>query len=82
MSHFAPPACDGCCKENKIIYLGGWPPNLTTDSHVLRNLSRALRGAHDPEKISEIAQRVAEKIKFEKKSTAPLAAKPEVVVVT
>ena len=72
MSNFAPPACDGCCKENKKKLLGGaWPPNLTPDSHVPRNLSRALRVAHDPEKISEIAQRVAEKIEFEKKSSAP-----------
>ena len=39
-------------------------------------------GAHDPEKISEIALTVAEKIEFEKKIWRPLAAKLEVVVVT
>jgi len=39
-------------------------------------------GRHTSEKISEIAQAVAEKIKFEKKYWRPLAAKPEVAVVT
>jgi len=38
--------------------------------------------AHDTEKISEIAQAVAEKIEFQKKLRRPLAAKPEVVLVT
>jgi len=41
------------------------------DPHVPRNLSRALRGAQDHEKISEIALTVAENIEFEKKIGAP-----------
>jgi len=69
-------------KKTKNSLRGAWPPNLTPEPRVPRNLSRARRGAHDPEKISEIGQRVAEKIEFEKKSLAPLAAKPEVGVVT
>jgi len=44
---------------------------LTPDPHVPRNLSSALRGAYDPEKISEIVRTVAEKIEFEKKILAP-----------
>ena len=56
-------------KQNSLR--GAWPPNLTTDSHVPRNLSRAHLGAHDPEKISEIRQRGAEKIEFKKKILAP-----------
>ena len=72
MADFAPQTRDGCCKENKkISFWGAWPPNLTPDSHVPRNLSSALRVAHDPEKISEIASAVAEKIEFEKKFLAP-----------
>ena len=62
--------------------MGASPPNLTPEPHVPRNISRARRGAHDPEKISGIAQAVAEKIEFEKKLWRPLAAKPEVGVVT
>jgi len=48
-----------------------WPKNLTPDPHVPRNLSSALRGAHDAEKISEIPLTVAEKIEFEKKLAPP-----------
>ena len=44
---------------------------MTTDPHDPQNLSSALRVAHDPEKISEIARAVAEKIEFEKKILAP-----------
>jgi len=40
---------------------------LTPDPHVPRNLSRALRAAHNPQKILEIPLTVAEKIEFEKK---------------
>ena len=68
-------------KIKKNSLRGAWPPNLTPDPHDPRNLSRARRGAHDAEKISEIAQRVVEKIEFEKILWRPLAAKPEVVVV-
>jgi len=72
MAYFAPRTRDGCCRENKKFSLGGdWPPNLTPEPHDPRNLSRARREAHDPEKNSEIAQAVAEKIEFEKKSSAP-----------
>ena len=53
-------------KQNSLR--GAWPPNLTPDSHVHRNLSRARLGAHDPEKISEIARMVAEKIEFKAKT--------------
>jgi len=55
----------------KNFTLGAWPPNLTLDPMTPRNLSRALRGAHDHEKISEIALTVAEKIEFEKKLAPP-----------
>jgi len=58
-------------KKQKFSLGGAWPPNLTPDPHDPRNLSRARRGAHDPEKISEIGQGVAEKIEFEKNSSAP-----------
>jgi len=58
-------------KKQKNALRGAWPPNLTPESYVPRNLSRARRGAHDAEKISEIAQRVVEKIEFEKNSLAP-----------
>jgi len=39
-------------------------------------------GAHNGEKLLAIAQTVHEKIEFEKKIWRPLAAKPEVGVVT
>jgi len=55
---------------------------LTPDPHVPRNLSRVFWDAHDPEKISEIALMVAEKIESEKKIWHPLAAKPEAFEVT
>ena len=58
-------------KKQKNSLRGAWPPNLTPELRVPRNLSRARRGAHDPEKISEIGQSVAEKIEFEKKYLAP-----------
>jgi len=58
-------------KKQKFSFWGAWPPNLTPDTHVPRNLSRAHLGAHDPEKISEMRQRVAEKIEFKKKILAP-----------
>ena len=58
-------------KKQKNSLRGAWPPNLTPDPHDPRNLSRARRGAHDSEKISEIAQPVAEKIEFKKISLAP-----------
>jgi len=54
-------------KKQKFSLLGAWPPNLTPYPHEHRDLSRARRGAHEPEKISEIAQRVAEKIEFKEK---------------
>jgi len=73
MSYFVPPACDGCCKESKKNY-------LTPEPHDTWNFSRARWGAHDPEKILDIALMVAEKIEFEK-NWRPLAAEPEVVVV-
>ena len=61
-----------CKIKNKKNFLwGAWPPNLTSEPHVPQNLSSAHRGAHDPEKISEIAQAVAEKIEFQKKNLAP-----------
>jgi len=53
-------------KKDKFSLWGAWPPNLTPEPHVPRNLSRALQWAQEPEKISEIAQTVAEKIEFEK----------------
>ena len=46
-------------------------PKFDPRPNVPRNLSRALRGAHDPEKISEIALTVAGKIEFEKKLAPP-----------
>ena len=58
-------------KNKKNLLWGAWPPNLTPYPHMPRNLSRPLRGAHDPEKNSEIAWAVAEKIEFEKKIWAP-----------
>ena len=58
-------------KKQKNSLLGAWPPNLTPEPNVPRNLSRACRGVHDPEKISEIAQAIAEKIDFEKIFLAP-----------
>ena len=58
-------------KNKKNLLWGAWPPNLTPDPHVPQDLSSAHRGAHDPEKTSEIAQAVAEKIEFEKKNFAP-----------
>ena len=61
--------CDN--KKQKFSLWGAWPPNLTPYLHVRRNLSRPLRGARDPEKISEIAWAVAEKIEFEKINLAP-----------
>ena len=54
-------------KKQKFSLLGAWPPNLTPYLHDPRDLSRTLRGAHDPEKISEIPRRVAEKIEFKEK---------------
>ena len=54
-------------KKQKFLLRGAWPPNLTSEPNVPRNLSRALCGTHDPEKISEIARAVAEKIEFQKK---------------
>jgi len=71
-------------RDNKkdIFTLGAWPPNLTLEPHVPRNLSRALQWAQEPEKISEIARTVAEKIEFEKKIWRALAAQPEVGMVT
>jgi len=68
-------------KNKKNLLWGVWPPNLTPDPNVPQNFSRAFHGAHDTEKISEIALTVAEKIEFEKKIWRPLAAKPEVIVV-
>jgi len=62
--------------------LGALPPNLTPDPHVTLNLSRASWGAHNAEKILEIAPTIAEKIEFEKKIWRPLAAKPEAFEVT
>jgi len=76
------PGRDTTEKIFKKSRSGAWPLNLTPDFHVPRNLSRAHRVAHDPEKISEIAQTVAEKIEFEKKIWRPLAAKPEAFQVT
>ena len=61
--------CDN--KKYKFSLWGAWPPNLTPYPHMPRNLSRPLRDAHDPEKNSEIAWAVAEKIEFEKKIWAP-----------
>jgi len=58
-------------KKLKNFTLGAWPQNSTPDPHVPRNLSRAHREAHDPEKISEIEQWLAEKIEFEKKIWRP-----------
>ena len=58
-------------KKQKFLLWGAWPPNLTSEPNVPRNLSRPRRGAHDPEKISAIALAVAEKIEFEKKNLAP-----------
>ena len=58
-------------KNKKNSLWGAWPPNLTPDRHIPQNLSRALLGADDPEKISEIARTVAEKIEFEKKLAPP-----------
>jgi len=69
-------------RKSKKFPLGGPGPKFNPEPHVPRNLSRALQVAHDHEKISEIALTVAEKIEFEKKFWRPLAAKPEVVVVT
>jgi len=71
------------CKIKKIkkIHFRGLAPKFDPWPHVPRNLSRAHRGAHDPEKISEIPLMVAEKIEFEKKIWRPLAAKPEVILV-
>jgi len=61
----------------KIInfHFGGLAPKFDPRPHDPRNLSSARRGggADDPEKISEIAQAVAEKIEFEKKLGRPLA---------
>jgi len=64
----------------KIInfFFRGLAPKFDPRPHVTRNLSRASWGAHDAEKISEIAPTIAEKIEFEKK----LAAKPEAFEVT
>ena len=58
-------------KKQKFLLWGAWPPNLTSEPNVPRNLSRPRRDAHDPEKISEIALAVAEKIEFEKKFLVP-----------
>ena len=58
-------------KKLKISLWGAWPPNLASDPHHPRNISSPRRGAQDAEKVSEIAQRVAEKIDFEKKILAP-----------
>ena len=58
-------------KKLKILLWGAWPPNLTPDPYHPRNLSSPCGDAHHPEKISGIAQRVAEKIDFEKKILAP-----------
>jgi len=58
-------------RKQKNSLGGTWPPNLTPNPHDPRNWSRARRGAHDPEKILEIAQAVAEKIEFEKNSLGP-----------
>jgi len=55
-------------KKQKFLLWGAWTPNVTPESHDSRNLSRARRGAQDPEKISEIVQAVVEKIEFEKNS--------------
>jgi len=57
--------------KNIFLLRGTWPPNLTTDLYVPRNLRRAHRGAHDPENISEIARTVSEKIDFEKNLGTP-----------
>jgi len=69
-------------KKNENVHFGGLAPNLTPELHVPWNLSRARRGTHDPEKKSDIARTVAEKIEFEKNLCRPLAAKPEVGMVT
>jgi len=58
-------------KKQKFLLWGAWPPNLTSEPNVPRNLSRALWVTHDPEKNSEIAQAVAEKTEFQKKTLAP-----------
>jgi len=58
-------------KKDIFSLWGAWPPNLTLEPHVPRNLSRALQWAQEPEKISEIARTVAEKIEFEKKFGTP-----------
>jgi len=50
MAVFADQTRGGCCKENKKITFGAWPPNLTPDPHVTQKLSSAFRAAHDPEK--------------------------------
>ena len=54
-------------KKQKNSLWGAWPPNLTPFPHDLRDLSSTRRGADDPEKISEIARTVAEKIEFKSK---------------
>ena len=72
----------GTTKKIKKIRFGGLGTQIWPQPPCPLNLSGALRGAHDPEKISEIALTVAEKIEFEKKNWRPLAAKLEVVVVT
>ena len=51
-------------KKQKNSLWGVWPPNLTPVPHVPRNLSSPRRDVHDTEKISEIDQRIAEKIDF------------------
>jgi len=73
----------GNCVTIKIInfHFGGLAPKFDPRPHVTWNLSRAPRGTYDPEKISEIARTVAEKIEFEK-NWRHLAAKPEAGVVT
>jgi len=73
MTDFAPPPPRerDHRKKKKKITLGDLAPKFDPRPHVPRNLSRGRRGAHDPEKISEIAQAVAEKIKFLKNFVAP-----------
>ena len=73
----------GTTEKTQKFYFGGLAPKFDPRPHHHRNLSRARWGAHGPEKISEIARTVAEKIEFEKKNLwRPLAAKPEALEVT
>jgi len=60
------PEVRRCCHELSTDHKGS--DMRTVDCW---NLSRALWVTHDPEKNSEIAQAVAEKIEFQKKNLAP-----------